>query len=214
MAYKVIDPSIVVEDSHFEYLKLQKGRLHEVSHDRARWHIAYEHDLMTTYQEIAPHLPETCWGFLDIGSGLGGIDILISRFYGPKTFVNLLDGENDPPEMRKHRETFNDMRVAKDFHIKNGTRADRFGYISTSTEFVTKPYDLVVSFGSWCFHYEPDVYLPLLFRGSGLHADSVVIVDVRRDRADYAQQLRKKFDLVAVVRSSAKFTRCVYKVRS
>lgn len=211
MADQVIDSSIVVEDSHFEYLRLQKGKLHDISDDRARWLAAYQKDLLATYQEIRPFLPPMCWGMLDIGSGLGGIDALVSRHYGDQPYVNLLDGENDPPEMRLHRQTFNDMKVARDFLVKNGVRADRFGYLTTRADFVVKPYDLVMSFGSWCFHYEPDVYLPLLLSGGGLHRDSIVIVDVRNDRLEYDQQLGRSLECVAVIRRSAKFTRAVFR---
>lgn len=206
-----VNGSLIVEDAHFEYLRLQKGRLDELSHDRARWHEEYERDIYRTYEEIRPHLPAICWGVLDIGSGLGGIDVLISRHYGDQPFVNLLDGEDDPPEMRKHRETFNSMKIARDFLVKNGVRSDRFGYYTPRARDFTKPYDLVVSFGSWCFHYEPDVYLPTLLAGGGLHMDSILIVDVRNDRLDYDQQLCHSLKCIGVIRRSAKFTRAVYR---
>lgn len=214
MADQVIETAIVVEDSHFEYLRLQKGKLHDISNDRKRWHIAYEHDLVSTYYEIRPHLPASCWGFLDIGSGLGGIDILVSRHYGDDPYVNLLDGEDDPPEMKLHRQTFNSMRVARDFLTKNGVKSSRFGYLTTRADFVMKPYDLVMSFGSWCFHYEPNVYLPLMLAGGGLHSDSVIIADVRIDKPEWARQLDERLDRVAEIRRSAKFTRSVYRVRT
>lgn len=213
MAHEVIAPHIVVEDAHFEYLRLQKGKLHDLIGDRSKWLAAYEADLVNTYQEIREHLPQICWGMLDIGSGLGGIDALIYRHYGDHPYVNLLDGEDDPPEMKLHRETFNSMRVARDFLIKNGVRSDRFGYLTTRAEFVVKPYDVVMSFGSWCFHYEPNVYLPLLLSGGGLHSDSRIIVDVRNDRPDYDQQLREGLEQVAVIRRSTKFARTVFRLK-
>lgn len=208
-----VDPSLIVEDSHFEYLRLQKGKLHDLIDDRQRWLIAYQHDLANTYHEIREHLPAMCWGLLDIGSGLGGIDVLLSRHYGDQPYVNLLDGEDDPPEMKLHRQTFNSMKIARDFLVKNGVRSDRFGYLTTKADFVVKPYDVVVSFGSWCFHYEPDVYLPLLLSGGGLHSDSIIIVDVRNDRPDYDRQLRNALYQVAIVRRSTKFTRTVFRLR-
>lgn len=206
-----VSSTVIVEDHHFAYLRLQKGKLHDLSDNRALWHAAYEKDLRETYEEIAPFLPLDCWGLLDIGSGLGGIDLLISRHYAGQTFIHLLDGEDDPPVMRLHRETFNDMRVARDFLVKNGIRSDHFGYLTTRDQLVPKPYDLVVSFGSWCFHYEPNVYLPLLVGGGGLHEGSIVIVDLRRDKEDWrAQFWDAKFRNVAVVRESKKFQRVVW----
>lgn len=213
MVAQMIDTNLIVEDSHFQYLRLQKGKLHDIANDRQRWLNAYRADLESTYQEIRPFLPASCWAMLDIGSGLGGIDVLVSRHYGDQPYVNLLDGEDDPPEMRLHRETFNDMKVARDFQVKNGVRSDRFGYLTTRASFIAKPYDLVMSFGSWCFHYEPDLYLPLLLGGGGLHSDSIIITDVRNDRADYDAQMFRALSCVAVIRRSAKFTRAVFRRR-
>lgn len=232
----MIDTSIVVEDPHFEYLKLQKGRLDPLKNLRESWHGAYERDLRNTYNEIKPYLPSRCWGLLDIGSGLGGIDVLLYRHYtritdaidittvedtdagrgtvllpiksGP--YINLLDGESDPPEMHLHRETFNDMNVARDFHVKNGVPADRFAYYTPQSNDFVKPFDLVVSFGSWCFHYEPNVYLDRLMSGGGLHNQTRIIIDKRRDRPEWDQQLKKHLQCFGVIREARKFTRLVY----
>lgn len=206
-----VDKPIEVSDAAFEYLKLQKGNLHRFASDRAQWLEAYRADLARTYEEIAPHLPPRCWGILDIGSGLGGIDILLARHYvraGEKQpWINLLDGEDDPPVMKLHRETFNNMRVAQDFHRDNGIRCDQFAYYTPSSPSLPKPYDLVVSFGSWCFHYPPATYLKLLLKGGGLHRDTVVIVDVRKDRPAYWEQLEEHFEVVATIRDARKFDR-------
>jgi len=206
-----IDRSLVVGDSHFAYLRLQKGSLFSLSHERARWHAAYEHDLWQTYSEIKEYLPVPCWGVLDIGSGLGGINILISRHYGDDPpFIHLLDGEADAPEMRLHRQTFNDMTIARHFLIANGVRPDRLNHFGTGAENLPRPYDLVLSLGSWCFHYEPDTYLPLLLRGGGLHMSSIVILDVRNNRKDYVEQLHRSFAQVAVIRRERKYKRIVF----
>ncbi len=212
-----INEKLIVEDSHFEYLRLQKGKLHDIADDRAKWHAAYEADLRATYLEIREHLPAHlpahCGRVLDIGSGLGGIDVLISRHYGDQPFVTLLDGEDDPPQMHTHRQTFNDMNVARDFLTKNGVRSDRFAYCTPNARDFVAPHDLVLSFGSWCFHYPPNAYLPLLLSGGGLHMNSIVIIDVRNDRLDYEHQLAKSLDRIALIRRSAKFTRAAYRRR-
>lgn len=206
------ESAVIVSDAQFEYLRLQKGSLFELSQDRARWQEAYETDLRQTFREMQQHLPRPCWGVLDIGSGLGGIDILIARHYADNPpYIHLLDGEADAPIMRVHRRTFNNMTVAREFLTANGVRRDRFGYFTTATENLPRPYDLVISLGSWCFHYAPDVYLPLLLSGGGLHMDSVIVVDVRTRKSEYARQLARCLDRVAVIRETPKYTRSVYR---
>lgn len=216
--------SISVSDEHFRYLRLQKGSLDRLADDRKAWHAAYEADLQRTFKECEPCLPIDAWGILDIGSGLGGIDVLFYRHYletfaetrgksaGP--FVNLLDGEDDPPEMKLHRETFNSMTVARDFMKVNGVDPLRFAYYTPQQHNLPKPYSLVVSFGSWCFHYAPSVYLPLLMRGGGLDEDTVLIVDVRKGKPEWTDQLhRAGLSCVEVIRDSEKFCRCVLRRR-
>lgn len=232
----MIDTTITVEPSHFEYLKLQKGKLDPLKATPSQWTHAYRRDLVRTYEEIKPWLPSTCWGLLDVGSGLGGIDVLLYRHYvrpgepidvstvedtdagrgtvlmrgriGP--YINLLDGEDDAPEMHLHRETFNSMTVAKDFQVKNGVPPDRFAYYTPASESFVKPFDLVVSFGSWCFHYEPNVYLPRLLQAGGLHRDTRIIVDKWRGKPDWDAQLNEHLQCFGVIREEKKYTRLIY----
>jgi hypothetical protein len=216
---------IEVDDDAFQYLRLQRGSLDKFAGDRGLWHNRYESDLRRNFENIAPFLPERCWGMLDIGSGLGGIDVLLSRHYSSKQapvdrvhngwpYVHLLDGVDDPPEMKLHRETFNSMKVAKDFQLVNGLPSVRFGYFAPSSHFFPRPYDLVLSFGSWCFHYEPDIYLPRLLSAGGLHGESVVIVDVRDSKTEWFEQLERRFQRVATIATKPKWTRCVYQLRT
>jgi len=205
----MISRQVIVKDEHFAYLRLQKGSLEPLAGDRPRWHEAYEADLWRTYYEIRPHLPFNCFASLDIGSGLGGIDVLLSRHYGAGLTVNLLDGKHDAPEMKLHRQTFSSEAVARDFLTVNGVRADRIGYFTPDSTTSVLPWDLVLSLGSWCFHYEPNVYLPWLLDGR-LHADTVIILDVRRDKGEWTSQLNAHLREVHSIRITNKWARGVY----
>lgn len=214
---------ISVDDRAFEYLRIQKGNLDGYTHRRAEWQIKYEADIRATFEQIARWLPPgdpvERVGVLDVGSGLGGIDVLIRRHYerrGETIALHLLDGIDDAPVMNLHRETFNDMAVALGFQEANGLGGEAFRawdameMRSTSAAFDCK-FDLVVSFGSWCFHYPPSVYLKKIYRA--LAPGAVVILDVRRHKLEWMGQLEAPFDLITIVNAKPKWSRCVFKVR-
>lgn len=206
---------IRVDPEHFAFLKLQKGSLDEYAHNFADWHRRYDADLQQTLDGIAEHLPASCGAILDIGSGLGGIDALLSRYYqerGQDPHVSLLDGVDDDPVMNLHRQTFNSMAVARNFLVKNGVPALKFGYYAPDAPGFDRRYDLVVSFGSWCFHYPPRWYLERVAK-TALHADSVVILDVRRHRRAWMDELGEVLELVTVPVQKPKWSRCVFRVR-
>lgn len=214
MGPQMIDGQIVVTDWHFEYLRLQKGKLEPLADNRERWHEAYERDLWGTYVEMRPHLPARCNRILDVGSGLGGIDILLFRHYEGMTGITLLDGLNDPPVMDKHAKTFSNGQAAADFMRRNEVPSAHVWLADPSAAdvLVGGPlYDLVVSFGSWCFHYPPAVYLERVIQAS--HPGTVFVLDVRRDKGEWTSQVLERFREIASLRVSAKFARGVYAIR-
>lgn len=199
---------MIVEDPHFEYLKLQKGALHSLIGDRAAWQRCYEQSLGEDLASMAPHLPATCRNVLDVGSGLGGIDVMLNRHYGGSLAVRLLDGINDPAVMRLHRRTYNDMVIAHDFQRKNGVES--FSYYSIPPHGPTE-FDLIISLGSWCFHYPPSSYLA--FVRACCHPGTVLILDVRADKPSWVDELRNTFDEAGCALSKRKFNRLVFHVR-
>jgi len=210
---------MIVDDSHFEYLKLQKGALHALIGDRAAWLASYEQSLAEDMASLAPYLPAACRNVLDVGSGLGGIDVLLDRHYGGLQ-VRLLDGVDDPAVMTFHNRTYNDMVIAGDFQHRNGV--EKFGYYSTPPKGPVD-FDLIISLGSWCFHYGPSAYLAFVQKcchgpvddanaAGGKRAGTVLILDVRADKPLWRQELREAFREVGVARAARKFNRLVFHV--
>lgn len=214
-----------VRPEQFEYLKLQKGSLDYLKKDPIAWGTAYAGSLKKQYLNIRHWLPKRCGSLLDVGSGLGGIDILISRHYvnfmdSPQQYprVFLLDGIADPPVMTLHRKTFNHMGVAARFLTDNGIPFQNIGWFSPdfvrdATRAFFDSFDLIVSFGSWCFHYEPNTYLPQLLNGA-IGPETVVIIDVRADRPSWDQQLSDALALEATIKRSKKWDRRVYRLKT
>lgn len=198
---------MIVGDAHFEYLKLQKGALHSLIGDRAAWLQAYRQSLDQDFASMAPHLPARCASVLDVGSGLGGIDVLLNRHYGGCA-VRLLDGVDDAAIMNRHNRTYNDMVIAGDFQRRNGVK--KFGYYSCPPH-GPAAFDLIISLGSWCFHYPPATYLA--FVTACCHSGTVLIIDVRADKPMWRDQMRDGFDEVGCALAKRKFNRLVFHVR-
>lgn len=208
----MMDTSLRVDPEHFEYLRIQKGNLDRFAHDRFDWMIRYQADIRATYEEIAPYLPKSCGAFLDVGSGLGGIDVLIRRHYeerGQSPMVALLDGVDDPPVMNLHRETFNNMRMARNFQVKNGCPPPKLEAYGPDVREFDRLFDLVVSFGSWCFHFPPDLYLPQVARA--LAPGALLMLEVRRDKPAWVAQLAGCLELVRELKLRPKWSRCLFR---
>lgn len=207
---------MIVTDAAFPYLVLQQGRLDHLKADRAAWEAAYAEKMAALFEDIRPFLPAACARTLDVGSGMGGINALIARHYGGEVRVALLDGYADAPVMARHAETFSHFAVAAVFLQANGVR-----HISGLTPDYAQAgqppltaFDLITSFGSWCFHYPPAVYLP--FVTAHCHPDTMLIVEVRNDRPEWLDALMgpdAPFMPIGAGEAAEKFTRWAMKPR-
>jgi SAM-dependent methyltransferase len=207
---------LVVTDEAFPYLVLQQGRLDHLKHDRRAWEAAYNAKMAELMRSIEPHLPDACNNVLDIGGGMGGIDALLARRFGPDCEVTILDGEADLPVMTLHRKTFSHKDVCKAFLEANGVRPERFSYVAPDLRATPgacmQPFDLVVSFGSWCFHYPPEEYLAFVKRTC--RPGATLIIELRLGGTyDWQADLLEAFDPVGVAGASDKFIRVVYAAR-
>jgi len=189
--------NFIIEDGHYEYLYVQCGDIAHIP-DRHNWHTAYNRRMNRLYESLKPFLPAKCENVLDVGSGLGGIDVLLSRHYGDQTNIELLDGEMDCPVVKKHAETFSNHAVMSDFLTKNGV--GNFS-LSSPQKYDIKPRDLIVSFSAYCFHIDVDKYLKLITESS--HDDTVCIFRIR-DGKDYLETLKKYFQHARVVNQQKK----------
>jgi SAM-dependent methyltransferase len=207
------DFDFTITDEAFAYLAIQKGGLDHLKGDRTAWEAAYKAQIFDTYETLVPFLPARCRSILDVGGGMGGIDALLNAHYGGGVKVSILDGVDDPPVMRRHAETFNHMGVAARFLRAHGVREFQpiwTGDLNTRLDGVGK-FDLVVSFGAWCFHVAPRVYLPFVVRHIGLR--TTLILEVRNDRTDWWLDLGAQLEQLGMAHRAAKFTRVAYGLR-
>jgi SAM-dependent methyltransferase len=199
-------PDLHISDEAMDYLMIQRGKLSELCSEKGKWIPAYQESLMADFLSILPFLPATADRIMDVGSGMGGIDILLARHF-KQPEVWLLDGDDDSPVMTHHWETFNCMRTARQFQQQNGVAS--VVSISPGTEVQAAPCDLIISFQAWCFHFTPDVYLDYV--KACCKPGTILILDVRKGYIWWRKSLRAAFEELAVPIQSEKFDRVVFR---
>ena len=137
------------------------------------------------FEMIRPHLPADAARILDIGCGIGGLDVLLHRHYSgePGPVIDLLDRTNPRtiPSYGFHREMefYNALEISSAVLRDNGIPADAFRTLDAADgEFPKGPLDLVISIASWGFHYPLSTYLDRVV--GALDTGGTLILDLRR----------------------------------
>ena len=147
---------------------------------------AFSDGLARDLESLQPYLPDRAASVLDIGCGLGGIDILLYRHYAPDSpSLALLDREGVSTELfygyEEEAAHYTSLSEARRLLEQNGVprgaittwNADRDGYP------VGHRFDLIISLISWGFHYPLGTYLDEVRRT--LAEGGTLILDVQED---------------------------------
>jgi len=203
---------VIISPAHFKYLYVQRGEVADVYQKQGfeAWKAAYEASLARIMRSITGYLPAECGALLDVGSGLGGIDVLLSRRYEHKVLVCTIDGADSPPVVNVHRLPFNNQLIQADFLHANGVQ--RQHHYSPDFDQFEEKFDLLVSFASWCFHYPPEEYLDRI--RVALNPGATVILDVRTSAVPWHDTLRKAFGDYTVLCTTNKLMRLAWKLTS
>ena len=149
---------------------------------------AFTEGLERDLESLRPFLPERASRLLDIGCGLGGIDILLYHHYAP-----------DPPTV-----ALLDRRLLED----NGVAPDAITTWDPDVDGYPRErsFDLIVSIISWGFHYPIDAYLDDV--RATLADGGTLILDVQKD-TDAEPKLRELGDVEVVETSRWRRRLCV-----
>jgi hypothetical protein len=195
--------SLAIPQVALPYLIAQRGAIDDMRLDGELWLRSYQMQLAAEFEAMRPWLPTECASILDVGGGMSGISVWLSRAYEPTCMVTILDGFADPPFVTSHSKTFSNFEVARKFLSANGVRNVYGIDAARAAQLAPRFWDLVVSQKSWCFHFAPSVYLPIVRSGCVANVTRLIL-DVRTDKPEWLGELSDEFGKPELVTKAAK----------
>ena len=174
---------------------------------------SYYSDMEREYLSIAGYLPGAVGRILDIGCGIGGIDVFLHNHYRGEAKMHLLDrsglSDNVYYGFSESGAYYNSLDMTSRFLLHNGVSTE--GFVTVDVERHPFPaaqlFDLVLSLLSWGYHYPVTTYLDAVH--AALAPGGTLIVDLRRHTPG-KQQLTEKFGVAPeVVLQTPKYERVV-----
>ena len=150
---------------------------------------------------IRSFLPTKAENIIDIGCGLGIINIFLNKIYNNKTNFYLLDKNRIDSKIRygfsSNYESYNDLNETKKLLVDNNISKDKIQTINVESEIIIdQKIDLVISLKSMCYHYPLDEYLGLF--SDCCKTDTTFIFDVTEGYYDKSL-LKKYFEEVQII---------------
>jgi len=162
---------MIVPDICMKWIRIQR---HKYKNSQQ-----YINLIIKEFQGIEPFLPVNCKSILDIGCGVGGIDVLLYKKY--KTIMHLLDGDylsNDMLYGFNIKESiYNSLDATKKMMITNNINNYKLYNIQDGFPKL-KNIDVVISIYSWGFHYTIEKYIDNVIKV--LSKDGILIMDIRK----------------------------------
>jgi len=197
---------ITIKNFNKEYLKYlfpQRTRLtteYSLNHDSEQEKVDAAINLMIQkdYDMISPYLPTTCSDTLDIGCGIGLINIAIYNHYNKSINLHLLDKTELNTEkisgFNEKYKFYNSMDAAKDIATVNGVN-DNQVHLFEATNYQSlfnKKFDVISSFLSCGWHFHVKEYSKLMT--DTLTNNGILILDIRHN-TDQLEHLLETFTL-------------------
>ena len=131
---------------------------------------------------------------MDIGCGLGIINVLLNKFYNDKTSFYLLDKNRIDKKIKygfsSNYESYNDLNETKQILLENNISENRLFLFDVEKDIqIDSKIDLVISLKSMGYHYPFETYLHLL--RECCNENTIFIFDVSVDAFD--ENLFKKY---------------------
>lgn len=166
----------------------------------------FEKHITKEYNEMKCYLPVSCNSILDIGCGLGGIDILLSKHYNnPKMYLfdkSIVD-DRLIYGFDRGKCFYNSFEITRALLTVNDIK--NYELIDAGKGFPDiKDIDLVVSLLSWGYHYKVEEYINEVY--DCMSRKGVLIMDTR-EKTNGIQILKKMFKKVTIISTYNKSNR-------
>jgi SAM-dependent methyltransferase len=153
-----------------------------------------------SYKAIQKHLPVACTSILDIGCGLGIMDLCLFEHYGRNKGIhfNLFDKTEYPEQIhfgyKKTASFYNDLDLSKKVLVDYGILESKISTINATADNLRKieNVDLIISCIAWGFHFPVSTYIQEVY--DLMNEKSVLILDIRDDTGGL-EELSKLFDV-------------------
>ena len=169
----------------------------------------YYGDLIEDLKSFVNYLPKEATSCLDIGCGLGGIDVLLFRHWGSSVRLHLLDTSGISRRLHDNEAAHhNELSLTEAFLRLNGV--PRSSFVLHDVDRTGYPrdvhFDVVLSLLSWGFHYPVETYVASV--AYTLKKGGTLIMDVRNG-TEGEPTLKKYFREINRVRTDHKSVRIV-----
>ena len=153
------------------------------------------------FETFKKYLPNSVENIMDIGCGLGIINIYLNEFFEKKPVFFLLDKNKVDRKITygfsSNYESYNDLNETKNILLENNIDTSCMYLFDVEKQFViTKKMDLVISLKSMGYHYPINTYIEL-FRNC-CTKNTVFIYDIGENQYD-ENYLKTIFDDIKII---------------
>ena len=153
------------------------------------------------FETFKHFLPNSVNNIMDIGCGLGIINVYLNNFFGKKPIFFLLDKNRIDKKIKygfsSNYESYNDLNETKNILLENDVDRSCLYLIDVEKQFqINKKMDLVISLKSMGYHYPINTYIEL-FKNC-CTKDTVFIYDIGENQYDEIY-LKTVFDDIKII---------------
>ena len=153
------------------------------------------------FETFKNYIPNSAENIMDIGCGLGIINIYLNEFFEKKPVFFLLDKNRVDRKIKygfsSNYESYNDLNETKNILLNNNIDTNCINLFDVEKQFlITKKMDLVISLKSMGYHYPINTYKELL--RNCCTQDTVFIFDIGDNQYD-ENYLKTIFEDVKII---------------